>query len=163
MLVSATSTLPVAGSQCGAHKHDKQGEWRIIGKTLFPSTHWCFIHRKYPQIFAIHNMESSTSRVTTEYELKRYSYDRDHQGILCPRTVPSDTLVASLDILRLSYYICKSFRCRTAGCCSKLGRTIFCLWEGGEARNNSLIRNQLEDEESDYTTEEPHEDTDATL
>ena len=34
---------------------------------------------------------------------------------------------------------------------------------GGEARNNSLARNQLEGEESEYITEEPHEDTDATL
>ena len=34
---------------------------------------------------------------------------------------------------------------------------------GGEARNNSLARNQLEGEKSEYITEEPHEDTDATL
>ena len=33
----------------------------------------------------------------------------------------------------------------------------------GEARNKSLARNQLEGEESEYITEEPHEDTDATL
>ena len=37
------------------------------------------------------------------------------------------------------------------------------VYEGGEARNNSLARNHLEGEESDYITEEPHEDTDATL
>ena len=34
---------------------------------------------------------------------------------------------------------------------------------GGEARNNSLARNQPEGEESEYINEEPHEDTDATL
>ena len=32
-----------------------------------------FIHRKYPQtLFASHNMESSTSRVTTEYDHNSY-------------------------------------------------------------------------------------------
>ena len=43
-------------------------------------------------------------------------------------------------------------RCWCAGCCSKLWCTIFCLWEGGEASNNSLARNQLEGEESEYIT-----------
>ena len=66
--VDAACALSVAGSKCSAHK---QGEWLIIGKTLFSSTHWCFINRKYPQMpSASRNMESSTSRVTTEYELK---------------------------------------------------------------------------------------------
>ena len=51
---------------------------------------------------ANHNMDNSTSRVTTEYELKN-GYDLDHKGILCPRTVPSDTLQASPDILHLPY------------------------------------------------------------
>ena len=40
---------------------------------------------------------------------------------------------------------------------------IFCLAEGGEARNNSLARNQLEGEETEFITKEPHEDIDATL
>ena len=66
--VDAACTLLVAGSKCGAHK---KGEWLIIGRTLFSSTHWCFINRKCPHMSsASRNMESSTSRVTTEYELK---------------------------------------------------------------------------------------------
>ena len=66
--VDAACTLSVAGSKCGAHK---QGEWLIIGKTLFSSTHWCFINRKCPQMSsASRNMESNTSRITTEYELQ---------------------------------------------------------------------------------------------
>ena len=67
-LRGCSMSIVVAGSKCGAHK---QGEWLIIGRTLFSSTHWCFIHRKCPHMSsASRNMESSTSRITTEYELK---------------------------------------------------------------------------------------------
>ena len=38
--VDAACTLSAAGSKCGAHK---KGELLIIGRTLFSSTHWCFI------------------------------------------------------------------------------------------------------------------------
>ena len=87
--VDAACTLSVAGSKCGAHK---QGEWLIIGNTLFSSIHWCFIHRKCPHMSSANrNMESSTYGVTTECELKN-GYDLDHKGILCPRTVASNTL-----------------------------------------------------------------------
>ena len=55
--VDAACTLSVAGSKCGAHK---QREWLIIGKTLFSSTHWCFIHRKCPQ-----NINSKMARILT--------------------------------------------------------------------------------------------------
>jgi len=86
-----------------------------------------------------------------------HGWELDHQGILIPRTVPAGTLSAPADILKLIRCSCKTSECLTAACsCSRVGCTVFCLCEGGEACKNPLTLNQLEEEsvESDEDTDD---------
>jgi len=92
-----------------------------------------------------------------------YGWELDHQGILLPRTLPSDTLSVPPGILQFIHCNCKTSACRTASCsCSKLGCTMFCLCEGGEACKNPLTRSQSTADESEKDTEELDEDHDIT-
>ena len=75
-----------------------------------------------------------------------HGWELDHQGTMLPRTVPTGTLSAPADILKLMH-------CNYS--CSKVGHTVFYLCEGGEAYKNPLTRNQ-----SDEESVEPDEDTD---
>jgi len=85
-----------------------------------------------------------------------HGWELEHHDIQLPRKVPTGTLTAPADILKLIHNNCKTSRCLTTGCsCSKVGCTVFCLCEGGEACNNPLTRNQSDEESVD-----PDEDTD---
>ena len=69
-----------------------------------------------------------------ELESTMYGWELDHIGIRCNG---------------------KASGCRTAACsCTKIGYTIFCLFEGAEACKNSLTRSQTENE-SEKTIEDP--------
>ena len=88
-----------------------------------------------------------------------YGWELDHERILQPRTVSSGTLSAPPEILQLIRCNCQTSRCRTAGCsCSKLGCTIFCACEGGEACENPITQHSSELEASDMATHETDED-----
>jgi len=86
-----------------------------------------------------------------------YGWELDHERILQPRTMSSGTLMALPEILQLIRCNCQTFRCRTASC-SKLGCTIFCACEGGEACENPLTQHSSELEASDMATHETDED-----
>ena len=69
-----------------------------------------------------------------ELDPVQYGWELDHQGVLQPKTVIPGTLYAPASILQLIRCQCKTSGCRTAACnCSKVGCTMFCLCEGGEA------------------------------
>ena len=79
---------------------------------------------------------------------------------MVPRTVPSGTLSAPLDLLQLFHCNCKASGCRTAACsCTNIWCTIFCLCEGAVAFKNPLTGSQTEDE-SEKIIEDPDDDDD---
>jgi hypothetical protein len=85
-----------------------------------------------------------------------HGWELDHQRILLPQTVPTSTLSTPADILKLIHCNSKTSGCLTAACsCLKIGCTLFCLYEGGEACKNPLTRNQ-----SDEESVEPDDNTD---
>lgn len=90
-----------------------------------------------------------------ELDATQYGWELDHQGVLQPRTVVTGTLYAPPSILQLIRCQCKTSGCRTAACnCSKLGCTMVCLFEGGEACMNPLTRNRADNEDDDDEEEE---------
>lgn len=93
-----------------------------------------------------------------EMDSEKYGWERDHQGILLPRTIPTGSTSAPPNILQLIRCNCKTSGCRTAACsCSKIGCTVFCQCEGTEACKNPLTGNRLDDE-AEQATNEPDED-----
>ena len=73
--VDTACTLSVAGSTCGAHK---QGEWLIIGKTLFSSTHWCFNGlARLPQQKIFKEDQKASRRCTNRVDRSRSIFYHD--------------------------------------------------------------------------------------
>ena len=91
----------------------------------------------------------------------QYGWELDHQGVLQPKMVTPGTLYAPPSILQLIRCQCKTSECRTAACnCSKVGCTMFCLCEGGEACMNPLTRTLFTEDNDDVEEDEnSQEDT----
>jgi hypothetical protein len=103
--------------------------------------------------------KSALDEVPPNLDPLEHGWERDHEDMLIPRTVPAGTLSAPNAILQLIHCKCKASGCRTATCsCSNLGCTMFCHCEGGEQCQNPLTRNDpADEEESDQSNDNDFE------
>ena len=122
------------------HKIGKSGASSVKLCTLPPTSDALIqnIHRCHLQVatWKAALLESPPNMDPTDY-----GWELDHQSILMPRTLPSETLTAPPHILQLMHCNCKTSGCRTASCsCSKLGCTVFCLCESWDSCKNPITR-----------------------
>ena len=132
--------------------HFKTGKSGGLGVKLcmIPPTNAAFIENVNRCHLQVATWKAALEESPPEMDPLSHGWDRDHQGMLLARPVPTDTLSAPLDILQLIRCNCKKSQCITAACsCCKIGCTVFCLCGGGEFCKNPLTV-QIHPEEDNF-------------
>ena len=121
-------------------KTEKTGDSSVKLYSL-PPTSEAFIQNARRCHFQVAIWKSALLHTPPKLDPTRHGWKLNHQGVLIPRTVPSDTPSAPSDVLQLIHCNCKTSGCRTEACkCYGLGCTSFCLCDGGEVCKYPLTR-----------------------